>query len=148
MRTSFTGRGASSISIRPACLGMTRRPAGSIVVFMADRLPRLFIPESPDQRVGACEQRRRDRESEGLGRLEVDDQLELRGLFDGQIGGPGAFQDLVHIERGAMAEIRNACPVHHEAAHARKLAEPVHGGQPVLAPDLEEVKARRAAPRC
>ena len=36
-----------------------------------------------DHLVGPLEQRRRDGEAERLGSLEVDDQLELRGLLDG-----------------------------------------------------------------
>jgi hypothetical protein len=40
-------------------------------------------------------------EAEGLGGLDVDDQLEvhglLDGLLDGQIGRPAAFQDFVHV---------------------------------------------------
>ena len=57
------------------------------------------------------QQRRRDRQAEGLGGLEVDDQLELRRLLDGQVGGLGAFQDLVHVERGAPEEI-GECSAH------------------------------------
>ena len=32
------------------------------------------------------QQRRRDRQAEGLGGLEVDDQLEFRRLLDGKLG--------------------------------------------------------------
>ena len=39
-----------------------------------------------DHLIRPRQQRRRDREAEGLGGLEVDDQLELRGLFDRKIG--------------------------------------------------------------
>ena len=39
------------------------------------------------------QQRRRDREAQRLGGLAVDDQLELRGLLDGQVGGLGAFEE-------------------------------------------------------
>ena len=39
------------------------------------------------------EDRRRDRETEGLGGFEIDDQLELCGLFHRQVGGCG------HLER-------------------------------------------------
>ena len=47
------------------------------------------------------EDRLRNREPQRLGRFEVDDQLELRGLLDGEIGGLGAFQNLVHVGGGA-----------------------------------------------
>src|SRR5215467_7542263 len=37
------------------------------------------------------QQRRRDGEAERLGGLEIDDQLELVGLLDGQVAGLGAL---------------------------------------------------------
>src|SRR5262249_15896348 len=43
------------------------------------------------------EHRWRDRQVERLGGLEIDDQLELRRLLDGQVGGFSALEDLVHI---------------------------------------------------
>ena len=50
-----------------------------------------------DDLIRPQQHRRRDRLAERLGSLHVDDQLELRGLFDGQVGGFGAFEDLVHV---------------------------------------------------
>jgi hypothetical protein len=54
-----------------------------------------------DDLIRQRQQGRRDREAERLGRLEVDDQLELGRLLDGEIAGFGAFQNLVHMGRGA-----------------------------------------------
>jgi hypothetical protein len=45
------------------------------------------------------QQRRRDRQTDSLGGLEVDDQLELRRLLDGQVGGLGALEDFVDVAR-------------------------------------------------
>jgi hypothetical protein len=47
--------------------------------------------------VRALKDRRRDGETERLGDLEVDHQLELGRLLDGQIGRLGAFEDLVDV---------------------------------------------------
>jgi hypothetical protein len=46
------------------------------------------------------QERRRDRQTEGLGGLEVDHEFELRRLLDGQVGGPGALEDLVDVAPG------------------------------------------------
>jgi hypothetical protein len=58
-------------------------------------------PESPlaslDHFVGRGQQRRRDGEAEGFGGFQIDDQLETRRLFDRQIAGLCAFQDLVDV---------------------------------------------------
>src|SRR5207245_580266 len=39
----------------------------------------------------------RDRQAEGLRGLEVDDELELRGLLDGQVGRLRALEDLSRV---------------------------------------------------
>ena len=54
-----------------------------------------------DHLIRPLQERRRDREAEGLGGLEVDDQLELCGLLDGQVGRFGAVEDSVHIGGGS-----------------------------------------------
>jgi hypothetical protein len=45
------------------------------------------------------EQRLRNRQPECLGRLEVDDKLELRGLLDGEIGRFGPRGSMVSGRR-------------------------------------------------
>jgi len=47
-----------------------------------------------DNLVSPQQERRRDRQAEGFRRLEVDDELELRRLLDGQIGWPRTPEDL------------------------------------------------------
>ena len=55
---------------------------------------------SPDPLV--LQERRRDRQAEGLRGLEVDEQLELGRLLHGQVGGLGAIQDSVDMGGGPM----------------------------------------------
>jgi hypothetical protein len=50
-----------------------------------------------DHLVRPPQQRLRDRQAQGFGGLEVDDQLELGGLLDREIGGLGALEDLVYV---------------------------------------------------
>ena len=47
---------------------------------------------------------------ECLGRLQVDDQFELRRLLDGQVGGLGALEDLVDVDRGTAIHGRIEWP--------------------------------------
>jgi hypothetical protein len=62
------------------------------------------------------EERRRDRQAQSLGGLEVDDELERRGLLERQVGGAGAVQDLVY-SRGRAAIVRgNGWSLAYEAA--------------------------------
>jgi len=50
--------------------------------------------------------RLRYRQAEGLGGLQVDDQLEPRWLLNRKVGGLGAFQNLVHVACGVVKLIR------------------------------------------
>src|SRR5260370_35149439 len=69
----------------------SRRPCGS-----GARRPRALstghASRSLDHLIRPLEERRRGGQAEGLGGLEVDDQFELGGLLDGEIGGLGASQ--------------------------------------------------------
>jgi hypothetical protein len=59
-----------------------------------------------DHLIPPREHRRRDREAQGLGGSCVDDDLELRGLLDGQVGGPGALEDLCTVSRSLALSAR------------------------------------------
>src|SRR5262245_15061071 len=50
--------------------------------------------------IRAREQSRWDRDAERLRGLDVDDQLELRRLLDGHVGGFRAFENLVNVDGG------------------------------------------------
>jgi hypothetical protein len=72
--------------------------AGGALTFSRAGVGRRPRP-SADHAIGADEHRPRDRHAERLRRLQVDDELELRGLLDGKLCGPGALQDLVDESR-------------------------------------------------
>src|SRR6185295_18285009 len=61
------------------------------------------MPADPslDHLIRPLEERLGDRQAEGLGGLEVDDQLELGGLLDREIARLRVLEDLVHVGRGA-----------------------------------------------
>src|SRR6185436_18650408 len=71
------------------------------------------------------EQRGRNRQAEGLGGLEVDDELELGWLFDRQVGRLRALEDLIDEGGCASSEIRQARPVRHEGPGLHVLPEGV-----------------------
>ena len=58
----------------------------------------IFKPALFDDLVGAGEDGRRDRQAERLGSLEVDHQLEGRGLLHRQVAGQGPSQYPVYVE--------------------------------------------------
>ena len=58
-----------------------------------------------NQLIRPRQHRRRDRQAERFGRLKVYDQLELRRLLHGEIGGLGALEDLVDVRRRTSIEV-------------------------------------------
>src|SRR5215467_12648239 len=86
-----------------------------------------------DDFVRPREHRRRDREAEGLGGLQVDDELELGRLFDREVTGLGTFEDPVDLsgEAGNVLQGRGSV-----------------GEQPTRLGELPVITDRRqAAPR-
>jgi hypothetical protein len=63
-----------------------------------------------DHPVDEREQRGRNGQPQGPGRLEIDDQLELARLFDRQLGGFGAFQDFVDMALGTPKRSKRLGP--------------------------------------
>jgi hypothetical protein len=64
-------------------------------------------PASPEHLVGLEEEGWRDGQAQGLGGRKVDDQLDLCGLFDGEVGRLGSFEDLNHVCGGAPLQVRH-----------------------------------------
>src|SRR5262249_48178375 len=74
-----------------------------------------------DHLIGQDEERRGERDPEGLGGLEVEDQLELRGLLHGQVCWLGALQNSVHIDRGTPEQVHITRCIRHETSCIDKL---------------------------
>src|SRR5713226_249385 len=102
----------------------------------------LTVWPSLDHLIRPLQERLGDRQAEGLGGLEVDDQLELGRLFDGKIAGLGSFEDLVHVGRGTPELVRNVRPIGNEARGLRKLPYSIHGGQPAPRRQLDDLTSR------
>src|SRR5947209_3088596 len=67
-----------------------------------------------DHLVGLREDGRRYGKAKHFGSLEVDDQIELRGLFHGQASRLGALEDLVDVAHGATVLLRVPRTIEHE----------------------------------
>src|SRR5262249_683429 len=77
------------------------------------------------------QQRRRNGKAEGLGGLEVDDQLELPGLLHGKIGRLRPLENFVHIDSNVSDQVNTTRGIRHQAPGFRIQAVPVYGGQAV-----------------
>ena len=64
--------------------------------------------------------------------LQIDHEVELRRLFDGQIAGLGALDDSVDVAGGPPIEIRQIRSIGHEQARSGVFLERVNGGQTML----------------
>ena len=58
----------------------------------------------------------RNRQTNLLCRFQIDDQLKLCRLLDGEIGGLAAFQDFVQVCSYAPVAVSEVCAVVHEPA--------------------------------
>src|SRR5215467_5303671 len=86
-------------------------------------------PQLLDHLVRPCQERRRDREAKRLRRLEVDHQLELGGLLDGEVCRLRASEDPVDISGCTTEIVRDAYAIRYEAPVFHKPSPSVHGGQ-------------------
>src|SRR6267142_1647930 len=87
---------------------------------------------SLDHSIGPQQHRRRDGKAERLRGLQVEDQLERRGLLDGEIRRLGAVEDLVHQTRRLASELTVGRGVGGQSATFREKRSVEHGRQPLL----------------
>ena len=73
---------------------------------------------------------------ERLSGLEVDGEVEERWLLDGQVGGLGTFEDLVHEIRGAPKQIGKVLSTSASALHLQEFRELADGPCPVISEEL------------
>src|SRR4029453_17303392 len=82
--------------------------------------------------VRSQQKRRRDRQPERLGGLEVDHQLERGGLLDGQVSRIRALQNLVDKHGGAPMQLDDVSTISHDGTAFGELGSPGDAQQSVL----------------
>src|SRR2546428_223274 len=97
--------------------------------------PRGTCAGSFDQLVRPQQQCLRDRQPKSLRGFEVDHELELGGLLDGEVRRLGALQDLVDVGGSTATQIGQARSKRHKSPGLRVLPETIHRRQ--LAPGRE-----------
>jgi hypothetical protein len=78
-------------------------------------------PSLLDYLICPRQHRRRDRQADHLGSLEVDHEFKLPRLLDGKIGRFGALEDPVHVDGGAPELLRQVGPVAQQPSCLRRM---------------------------
>jgi len=86
------------------------------------------------------QQRRLDGEAERLGGLEVDHQLELRGLLDREVSRLCALEDLIHVTGSLPHHVGEVCPKAHQAACFRPFSGRKNRGKAILYRELGDLR--------
>src|SRR4029453_8838660 len=80
----------------------------------------------------------RERDSECLRGIQVDHYLERGGVFNGEIGGVGAFRDLVGVAGRSSPEFGEVRAIRHQCAGIDGLAEAANRWHTMLRPELAD----------
>src|SRR4029450_5080570 len=91
---------------------------------------------SLDYLVGSNQYGLRDRDSQRLGGLQIDQQVALGGLPDGKVGGFSALQDLVHEGSHTPEHVKTVRPVAHKAVCG--LHTSTYCRQPALCSEVQD----------
>src|SRR5216684_4767458 len=104
--------------------------------------PRTALTPPPfswiDHLIRPLQERLGDGEPAGLGGLEVDDELELRGLFDREIAWFRALEDLIHVGGGTAKEIGIIRAISHQPAGLCKLFRSRNSRKPMTNRELRD----------
>src|SRR5712692_10871495 len=96
---------------------------------------------SLDDLIRLPQQRRWDRDAQGLGGLHVDDHLELGRLNHWEIGGLGAFENLAGVDADLPMCLRKVASIADQTARGNQLAPIVDRGQCVAGHQSNELIA-------
>src|SRR4026209_2523310 len=109
----------------------------TVTQIFLEKLERLLC--SANHPIRSRQHVRRNYEADLLGGFQVDYQLELGGLLDGKVGGFCPFQNLIHIDGGALVQVGEIGPVGHETASLHKQAERIYRRQSIFCRELRDL---------
>src|SRR5262249_10838405 len=94
-----------------------------------------------DHLICAQQQGLRNHQAEGLGGLEVDDQLETAGLLHGEIGRLRTLEDLVGVRGRPSGHIGIARALSHEPSVLYEFRIREHSRQPALRAEGDDLRS-------
>src|SRR5215813_13399007 len=100
-----------------------------------------------DHLVGAAGKGQRNGNAERLGGLEVDDQLDFRGLHDREVSRLLAFENAPGVQTGQTVRLRNAASVAHKTARGGELAQKINCWYAVAEGECAELRGMATEPR-
>src|SRR6516225_4151077 len=112
----------------PVASGGSESPGGACTHWKAPPCHGARGKRSFDDFVDAGEDRSRDRQSQGLRSLQIDNKIKLYRLLDGQFSGPGSLDYTIDVVRCPPKVVRDTRPVRHQTAVVRELPLGVHRG--------------------
>src|SRR5262245_48734905 len=84
-----------------------------------------------DHLIRPPQHRLRDRQAQRLRRLEIDDELEPRGLLHRKVARPGAFEKLVDVARSVSELVEDARTEAHKSSCLCEFTELGSHGHPM-----------------
>src|SRR5262245_58768751 len=106
-RAKGLGSGSShpTLAVRACCAPAASGVARRLPPTMVTNTRRSINLRSLEELVGSDPDRLRDRQVERLCPLEVDHELELGGLLDGEVSGLGSLEDFVPVVRSSPPQV-------------------------------------------
>src|SRR6266511_983940 len=86
----------------------------------------LRLLSSLDHLIRSRQHVRLNRQADLLRRFQVDDQFELRGLLDRQIGWLRTLEDFVHVCSSSPEQVGDVRSIRHQPPGLHELASKVH----------------------
>src|SRR6266404_8044680 len=105
--------GATATDPKPTYAPLGKQSFKSISTTVPTRQRSCPTDPSLNYFIRAHHQRLWDGDAERLCGLDIDDQLDSGRLLDRQVGGLGAFEDLVDVDGGATVHVDNGWAIGH-----------------------------------